>query len=849
VDAGETDPTKADSDGDGISDGVEDTNKNGKVDAGETDPLKKDSDGDGIEDGVEDKDKDGQVDPGETDPTKKDSDNDGLDDGVEDKNKNGKVDTGETDPTKWDTDNGGEGDGSEVKNGRNPLNPADDFGGPDAGPGPDMGADATVPDAGMPDATMPDATMPDASVPDATMPDAGAPDGPLADATGPDQQTTDMGQPDGPSPDAGVPDAGPAEDVGAPDQGSQKEAGASADQGEDIFLFGGGGCSVGDGSGGGLLLAVGVLLLAGLRRRRRGRARRAGGSLLVVAGLLLVAGTASAQGPRVSLLNFQPAAGPDNIYVTETGEIPKHLSPAAAILLSYAHRPLQLYNVATERNVRDVVSYQLNFDLMLAMGLWDRVEIGVGLPATLAQDSDGLDGFGRGAGASLSGGIGDIRLVPKGRIATVGPVSFAVALPITFPTGSKEDFLGDDTVTFTPKAVISLAMNRVNAGINVGYRIRGERSFQVPGTANNVVVDDELVMSAGVRVEAWKGVMDVLADTYLSLAIEEQDKEEVPAELLLGARFNVYKGLRAHLGGGPGLTRGVGTPVFRVFAGVSYQYMHEPAPEPPPAPVEKDSDGDGLLDSADKCPNEPEDRDSFEDEDGCPDKDNDGILDAADKCPLKPEDKDKFQDEDGCPDPDNDNDGILDTADKCPLEAEDKDKWRDEDGCPDTDNDADFILDRDDKCPNDPETVNGVDDEDGCPDKGKGPVQITRTEIKVPPVYFATNKDKILRRSFSTLNLVADLLEKNKWVKKVQIQGHTDDRGGDEFNMDLSRRRARSVMVFLGARGIALDRMEALGFGETRPIASNKSRRGRGKNRRVDFIIVDPAQPTKESTK
>ena len=104
VDAGETDPTKADTDGDGLPDGVEDKDKDGVVDPGETDPTKADTDGDGISDGAEDKDKDGVVDPGESDPLKSDTDGDGLSDGAEDTNKNGVVDPGESDPSKADTD-------------------------------------------------------------------------------------------------------------------------------------------------------------------------------------------------------------------------------------------------------------------------------------------------------------------------------------------------------------------------------------------------------------------------------------------------------------------------------------------------------------------------------------------------------------------------------------------------------------------------------------------------------------------------------------------------------------------------------------------------------------------------
>src|SRR5690606_10591226 len=137
------------------------------------------------------------------------------------------------------------------------------------------------------------------------------------------------------------------------------------------------------------------------------------------------------------------------------------------------------------------------------------------------------------------------------------------------------------------------------------------------------------------------------------------------------------------------------------------------------APKIVDRDGDGILDPEDKCPDHPEDKDGFQDEDGCPDPDNDedGVLDAQDQCPLVPEDRDGFEDEDGCPDSDNDRDGIPDASDQCPMEAEDQDGFEDEDGCPDPDNDKDGIPDVKDLCPNEPETWNGIADNDGCPDE------------------------------------------------------------------------------------------------------------------------------------
>ncbi|HEU0165992.1 MAG TPA: porin family protein, partial [Thermomicrobiales bacterium] len=168
--------------------------------------------------------------------------------------------------------------------------------------------------------------------------------------------------------------------------------------------------------------------------------------------------------------------------------------------------------------------------------------------------------------------------------------------------------------------------------------------------------------------------------------------------------------------------------------GVGLAYSPKIRPErPEPVKPDGDRDGDGIRDSVDKCPDQPEDKDMFQDDDGCPDPDNDGdgIPDELDKCPLDPEDKDGYQDEDGCPDLDNDGDGIPDTKDKCPNEPEDKDGFQDLDGCPDLDNDKDGIPDDKDKCPDQPETINGFQDEDGCPDRGDALVVLSPDRLEL----------------------------------------------------------------------------------------------------------------------
>lgn len=292
-----------------------------------------------------------------------------------------------------------------------------------------------------------------------------------------------------------------------------------------------------------------------------------------------------------------------------------------------------------------------------------------------------------------------------------------------------------------------------------------------------------------------------------------------------------------------------------------------------------DQDGDGILDDADECPTEPEDKDGFEDEDGCPDTDNDGdgILDVddecpdlagvaakngcpetdndgdgiqndVDQCPDAAEDFDEFEDDDGCPEPDNDQDGVLDADDKCPLEKEDVDEFEDDDGCPDPDNDEDGVLDADDQCPNEPETMNGRDDEDGCPDL----VRVVGQQIKIlEKVYFATNKDTILEKSYPVLDEVAAVILLKKEFK-IRVEGHTDDRGTDKKNMKLSQRRAESVKKYLVDKGVEGERLVAEGKGESVAIADNKTKEGRAENRRVEFHIISggggaaPEEPAPE---
>ena len=253
-------------------------------------------------------------------------------------------------------------------------------------------------------------------------------------------------------------------------------------------------------------------------------------------------------------------------------------------------------------------------------------------------------------------------------------------------------------------------------------------------------------------------------------------------------------------------------------------------------PIVKDTDGDGIPDDLDRCPLDPEDKDGFQDEDGCPDPDNDGdgIVDKMDGCPNEPgplENK-------GCPVRDRDGDGILDHLDKCPDDPEDKDGFEDEDGCPDLDNDKDGIPDKQDACPNDPGVANPDPKKNGCaPKLSLVVVKKDKIEIK-QQINFEFGKAVIKGKlSFDILDQVTQVMQSYPAIKKLRVEGHTDSVGNDDMNMRLSQARAESVRTYLVGHGVDPGRLEAIGYGETKPIASNATDKGRAQNRRTEFNI------------
>jgi outer membrane protein OmpA-like peptidoglycan-associated protein len=219
------------------------------------------------------------------------------------------------------------------------------------------------------------------------------------------------------------------------------------------------------------------------------------------------------------------------------------------------------------------------------------------------------------------------------------------------------------------------------------------------------------------------------------------------------------------------------------------------------------------------------------------DTDGDGIMDSKDQCLLEPEDVDGYLDDDGCPDPDNDGDGIPDDKDQCKNDPEDYDGYKDDDGCPDPDNDGDAIPDLEDFCPNTPGVRGG--DKPGCPKKN-ALIVVTEKEIRITQqIQFEFNKAVIKPGiSYKILDEVVSVLADNAKIA-LEVQGHTDNKGGDDYNMKLSQSRSDAVRAYLVAHGIEAGRLTAVGYGFHQPLVPNNSEANRALNRRVQFIRTE----------
>jgi len=599
------------------------------------------------------------------------------------------------------------------------------------------------------------------------------------------------------------------------------------------------------------LLCVSLGLL--LSRRRRVLAL----SVLTVVSML--PGSARAE-RAVQLEQYRPAPSYQDGFVTRHLGLPRHLAWESRGDLSLTKNPLVLETLdASGRRSTAIVARQLSLSLAAALGLYERAL----LYASLAM-SPLLSGEENTAVPNVRAGLGDLRLgvrvVP--RVLRHAPFRVGFEAEVTLPSATlarpQQRLAGESTLTWATSLLMEGELGPVRLDGSLGARVRPNTQIAV------LEVGPELSYAGGVSIG-----MTPFARVYGELfgarpLARRAVRGDAPVEVMLG--------LRAKLGQlwlgpmvGAGLSTGYGAPTYRIGVSVGHgaafaQDLHE----------NRDRDRDGVRDAEDACPDLAEDRDAFEDADGCPDPDNDRdeVPDERDGAPLVPEDRDSFQDHDGVPDPDNDQDGVLDERDGAPTLAEDRDGFDDEDGVPDLDNDRDAVPDERDGAPLLAEDLDGFADHDGVPETdndgdglddtsdlcplspgnagNKGCTGLARHDVKegmlwlAQRVEFASDSDVLEAGAIPVLDEVRAILLDHPELRLLRVEGHTDGLLDDSYNLDLSARRAATVAGWLVQHAIERSRLEAYGCGERRPIDDNESDAGRAANRRVEMHVLAP---------
>jgi outer membrane protein OmpA-like peptidoglycan-associated protein len=583
------------------------------------------------------------------------------------------------------------------------------------------------------------------------------------------------------------------------------------------------------------------------KRVRRFRCASAG--FLATAALLWSAGAGAQQAtfhldrlevpgaPEDGLVLFRPVTDQRTIFFAQLG-------------LGYSLNPLHTSNVINDQTTlrassTAVISSQFTQYMNAGFQLLDRWTIAASLPITWIESGqnpnypNGLAGgpnttVVKTGGPAVSDTRVDLRYVAwrsENRKAAVG-LQFSLFAPTG--NGSNANFGGDGDVSAMPMVTGEYTIKFFTFVANTGVHFRPQNAMNNPDVpSGGLRIGNEWRWAAGVFLPIRGGKFRIGGTIFGQTGLESDtlfSAHNTPIEWNAEGRMRFGKGDQfwAGLGAGTRLANGYGAPDLRIvaLAGVYVPILESNATSPDARMKMrreigmslKDTDGDGIPDEIDPCPTEPEDHKDPDPNDGCPapsDRDGDGIPDNMDKCPDQPEDKDGIDDQDGCPEDDADNDGIPDVKDACPKEP----------GLPNPD-----------------------PKKNGCPQF----IHMEGSEVRVlQQVHFATGSATILPDSFQMLGEIVALLKANPTIKKLMVEGHTDNQGGAAMNLDLSKRRALSVKTFLIQHGIDAGRLDSEGYGLTRPIADNNTNEGRAKNRRVEFKITEedtgaaPAPPKK----
>jgi len=468
-------------------------------------------------------------------------------------------------------------------------------------------------------------------------------------------------------------------------------------------------------------------------------------------------GAASAQTlPSVDMRSWRPSTDPMAGLALEPATTPGAWNWNVGAWLHYAHQPVSLKRAGTDDVAYRPVEAVLGADLTANVGLGKAAAFGLSVPVIAYQNgSSGMPKTIASVDEVPHTALGDIGLHGKASIIPNEQGGFGLAAlgHAYLPTGSQTSFQGDGSTRVGVRVLAEYTLLIAGLQASLGYAMRTEHHTWPDPSVGGVRFGDEIPFSLGVLLRP--GIFRLDSDNRQVWEIaahgslpggpvgpfgsgDPGSAQLSPVMLVLSDRIAIGKSRDLAIIGGAdiGLSNAVGVPAFRALVAVSW------------APREHDQDHDGVTDDVDQCPEIPEDRDGFEDADGCPeiDDDDDGIIDKEDACPRVPgvaqpgkkngcpaadADGDGVFDEqdactkekgvpstdpkaNGCPLKDKDGDGIGDSVDRCPEQPEDKDQYQDDDGCPDPDNDGDGVADAEDACPNEPGSPSPEKSKNGC---------------------------------------------------------------------------------------------------------------------------------------
>jgi outer membrane protein OmpA-like peptidoglycan-associated protein len=577
--------------------------------------------------------------------------------------------------------------------------------------------------------------------------------------------------------------------------------------------------------------------------------------------VVLASGSASAQSTGFALDRFDPADRGSDWFMLDSLDLRGHLRPALGVVGDWGYKPLVVYDAAGNEKSA-IVEHQVFAHLGGSLVLWNRLRGGLSLPLALYQTGDAPTVNGT-PFADPGSTVGDLRVSADVRLVGEHGDAFnsAIGFALYLPTGSREQFTGDETTRLSPRVSVAGDIKTFSYAARLGVNYR-----PLTETFDKNALGTELTIGASAGVRLLDKKLLVGPELYGSTVADSFfEKRTTPLEWLIGGHYAVSD-VKLGIGFGSGLTRGWGAPVVRTVLSAEWT-----------PGIDKDSDGDHIVDREDACPTVPGVRTNNPRTSGCPlpvvesrkDRDGDGVADDNDACPDIPglenvdpakngcppdRDGDKIRDGvDACPDvpgitsddpakngcpPDRDSDGIADSVDACPDVAGVKSEDPKKNGCP-ADRDGDGVVDSVDACPDTPGPADPDPKKNGCP-----LARIEAGQVKiVEQVKFKTGSAEILRESDPTLTAVGIILKDHPELVKVRVEGHTDNRGVAAMNKQLSEKRAASVVKWLVAFGIDKRRLYAKGFGLDKPIDSNETDEGRTNNRRVEFHI-DPVAPT-----